>query len=122
MHRTIGGLLLLLSFYSIAQTAAPKKPLHIICPPPSPADLVIMVKPKYPKDAVVQKIKGPVVFDVVINRLGEPKAIKFKKGDPLLAPSALDALRQWRWKPYKLNGEPVEIETTVTINFDLLKN
>jgi len=51
-----------------------------------------------------------------------PKDLQVTKGDPILANAALEALRQWRWKPYKLNGEAVEVETSVYIRFEPTAN
>jgi len=55
---------------------------------------------------------------LTIDRQGIPRDLQVTKGDPLVARAVLEALRQWRWKPYKLNGEPVEVESSVYIRFE----
>jgi len=54
-----------------------------------------------------------------IDKYGVPHDIKQVAGTPELGSAAIDAVQQWRYKPYKLNGEPVEVETSVQINFTL---
>jgi protein TonB len=58
-----------------------------------------------------------VVLELTIDKEGVPKDIKVKKGDPILAKAVLEAVRHWRYKPYRLNGEAVEVESTVYIRF-----
>jgi protein TonB len=81
--------------------------------------LVHQVKPAYPPLARQARIQGAVVLQAVIAKDGSIQGLKVVSGHPMLTPSAIDAVKQWRYKPYFLNGEPVEVETVVTVNFTL---
>ena len=83
------------------------------------ASLSRKLQPKYPKDARNMRIQGPVVLQVVINDSGEVRDVRLATGHPLLAPAAIDAVKQWKFRPYELNGKPVEIVTMITLNFQL---
>lgn len=83
--------------------------------------LITKVAPEYPAAARDQRIQGAVVLAVIIDREGSVSNIQLISGHPLLAPAAIDAVKQWKYKPYLLNGEPVEIETQVTVNFSLAR-
>jgi protein TonB len=75
------------------------------------------VQPKYPTMALSRHLEGQVQLEVTVNKEGNVVNPKVLKGDRILAAAALDAVRQWRYKPYYLNGQPVEIQTQITINF-----
>ncbi|MDQ1454185.1 MAG: hypothetical protein QOK38_4051 [Acidobacteriaceae bacterium] len=76
--------------------------------------------PQYPKEARAKKIQGAVVLDVIIGKDGAVENIRVQKTpDESLAKSALDAVHTWRYRPYLLNGEPVEVETTVNVIYNL---
>jgi periplasmic protein TonB len=62
------------------------------------------------------------VLEAVIGRDGQIDNLKLISGHPLLVRSAIDAVRQWRYRPYLLNGSPVEVQTTITVNFYLNSN
>lgn len=81
--------------------------------------LVHQVKPAYPPLARQARIQGAVILQAVISKDGSIQGLKVVSGHPMLTPSAIDAVKQWRYKPYFLNGEPVEVETVVTVNFTL---
>ena len=81
--------------------------------------IVHKVPPVYPVEAKEHKIQGTVVLSVVINKDGSPENIKVTGGPNELQQSALDAVRQWRWQPYLLNGDPIEVLTTVNIVYAL---
>jgi periplasmic protein TonB len=81
--------------------------------------LVHRVEPIYPSVARQAGIQGAVVLRAIISKEGTIEDLRVLSGHPLLAPAALDAVRQWRYRPYLLNGEPVEVETQVTVNFVL---
>ena len=55
---------------------------------------------------------------VEIDKAGRPSSVKILKGHPILATAVLEAIKQWRWKPLRLNGVPVEAEDTITVNFE----
>jgi protein TonB len=65
------------------------------------------------------RVQGQVLLTAIISKDGSIQDLRVLSGHPLLVQAALDAVRQWRYKPYLLNGEPVEVETTVTVNFIL---
>ena len=81
--------------------------------------LIHQVKPTYPPLARQARIQGAVVLQAVITKDGTIQGLKVVSGHPMLTPSAIDAVKQWRYKPYFLNGEPVEVETAITVNFTL---
>jgi protein TonB len=76
-------------------------------------------KPVYPALARQARIQGTVVLRAVIGKDGSIENLQLISGHPMLAPAAIDAVRQWKYKPYLLNGEPVEVDTEVQVNFTL---
>ena len=85
----------------------------------SAARLIYQLKPEYPTLARMARIEGDVEFEAVISKAGTIEELKVLKGHPLLVQAALDAVRQWRYQPTLLNGEPVEVMTEITVNFRL---
>ncbi|MGE0406814.1 MAG: energy transducer TonB [Candidatus Korobacteraceae bacterium] len=81
--------------------------------------LVREVKPNYPPLARQARVQGAVVLQAVISKDGSIQNLRVVSGHPMLVQSAMDAVKQWRYKPYFLNGEPVEVETSITVNFTL---
>ena len=81
--------------------------------------LIHQVKPTYPPLAKQARIQGAVVLQAVIGKDGTIQNLRVVSGHPMLTPAAIDAVKQWRYKPYFLNGEPVEVETQITVNFTL---
>jgi len=81
--------------------------------------LLQKVEPKYPTIAVTARIQGTVVLNAIISKSGEIENLTVASGHPMLVPAAIDAVRQWRYRPYLLNGEPVEVETTINVTFAL---
>jgi protein TonB len=79
--------------------------------------LVKKVTPIYPKTAMTMHIEGEVQLQATISRSGDISALKILNGDIRLAKAAMDAVKQWRYKPYLLDGAPVEVQTTITLNF-----
>lgn len=77
------------------------------------------VKPNYPPLARQARIQGTVVLHAVISKDGSIQGLTLVSGHPMLAPAAIDAVKQWKYKPYLLNGEPVEVDTEVQVNFTL---
>ncbi len=80
---------------------------------------VYRVAPTYPPLARTAGIQGEVVLAVVIGCSGAVREVRLESGPPMLAPAAVHAVRQWRYKPYMLNGQAVEVETNVTVRFTL---
>jgi protein TonB len=81
--------------------------------------LIRQVKPTYPALARSARIQGQVVLQAVISKDGSIENLHLISGHPMLAPAAIEAVKQWKYKPYFLNGEPVEVETTINVNFTL---
>ena len=81
--------------------------------------LIKRVQPKYPSNALAMHLQGAVLLDATIDKEGNVKNLKVLKGDAVLGHAALDAVRQWRYKPYYLDGVPVDIETQITVNFKM---
>ena len=79
--------------------------------------LIKRVQPKYPPAALAVRAQGAVQIEATINKEGLVTNLKVLSGDPVLARAALEAVRQWRYKPYYLDGDPVEIQTQITVNF-----
>jgi periplasmic protein TonB len=78
------------------------------------------VTPQYPQMAKIARVQGPVVLAAVIGKDGAIQNLRVvSTASPLLNQSALDAVKQWKYRPYILNGEPVEVDTTITVNFTL---
>jgi TonB family protein len=83
--------------------------------------LVSKVNPIYPPDAREQAVQGVVVLQVEIDKEGNVQNVTLISGHPLLAPAAIDAVKQWKYTPYLLNGNPVNIDTQVQVNFTLVR-
>jgi TonB family protein len=81
--------------------------------------IVKKVQPNYPSSALRLQLEGAVRLLATVGKKGNITSVKTLSGEPLLAQAAADAVKQWKYKPYLLNGEPVEIQTQVTINFKL---
>lgn len=81
--------------------------------------LVHEVRPVYPPLASQARVQGEVILQAIIGKDGSIQQLRAVSGRPVLIPAALDAVRQWRYRPYLLNGEPVEVETQIIVNFKL---
>lgn len=81
--------------------------------------LVRKVNPTYPPLARQARIQGTVVLRAVISKDGSIENLQLVSGHPMLAPAAIEAVKQWKYRPYLLNGEPVEVDTEVQVNFTL---
>jgi periplasmic protein TonB len=81
--------------------------------------LIQKITPNYPALARQMRIQGSVLLQAVISRNGTIENLQIVSGHPMLVKAALDAVRQWRYRPYLLNNEPVEVETQITVNFTL---
>jgi len=83
----------------------------------SEGQLVNRVEPVYPHIAAISGIQGQVKLHAIIGRDGRIQSLSAVSGHPLLVRAALEAVEQWRYRPYVLNGEAVEVETLITVNF-----
>jgi protein TonB len=81
--------------------------------------LVTRVQPTYPAIARSARLSGTVVLAAKISKTGTIEDLSVVSGPAMLTGAAIDAVKQWRYKPYMLNGEPTEVNTTITVNFNL---
>lgn len=84
--------------------------------------LINKVQPIYPKKARRKRIEGVVVMTARISRQGDITDLQVVSGDPMLAKAAMDAVEQWKYRPYLFNGDAVEVETQILVNFRLSKD
>jgi protein TonB len=101
-----------------AVKAAPPKKLSISSGVMA-GNLLDKTVPQYPAIAKAARIQGTVVLQATISKSGSIENLRVVSGPPMLQQAALDAVRSWRYKPYLLNGDPVEVETTVNVVFNL---
>ena len=100
-----------------ASSAAPVRISNI-----SEGNLIRKIQPVYPPLARSARIQGAVVLQAVISKEGIIENLRLSSGHPMLVLAAIDAVKQWRYRPYSLNSEPVEVETQITVNFSLGEN
>jgi len=81
--------------------------------------LINKIEPAYPQIALSAHIAGVVTLKAIIGRDGSISELHAVNGHPILIPAAIDAVKQWRYRPYLLNGEPVEVETIITVTFQI---
>jgi periplasmic protein TonB len=105
---------------NVGPPAATPSPTRLAVPSGvSAGNLVAPIRPEYPQIAKITHTQGTVVIDAVISRTGTIESARVLSGPPMLQPAALDAVRQARYRPFLLNGQPTEVQTTITINFRL---
>jgi periplasmic protein TonB len=83
------------------------------------ASIITQTRPLYPALARQARIQGNVVLHAIIDKEGKVAQLEVVSGHPLLVQAALDAVKQWRYKPTLLNGDPVEVDTTITVTFTM---
>ncbi|MFZ0226260.1 MAG: energy transducer TonB [Mycobacterium sp.] len=83
------------------------------------ANLINHVQPNYPSIARMARIQGTVELRAIISKTGSIENLTVISGHAMLVQAALQAVRQWRYRPYLLNGEPIEVETDITVKFTL---
>jgi protein TonB len=83
--------------------------------------LIHRVSPRYPPAARAYALSGEVVLKGRVTREGNVDELKAVSGNPLLSGAAIEAVRQWKYQPYKVNGNPIDMETTFRIQFALPK-
>ena len=104
------------------KTAPAPAPASNLEPPmvPEETSRVLVVKrvdPQYPPLAIQQRLDGPVVLQVIVNKDGSIRDVKLVRGYFVLGRAAIDAVKQWRYKPYAPNGKAIDFQTNVTVNF-----
>lgn len=81
--------------------------------------VITKIEPIYPKLALNARVTGVVLVKAIISRDGTVTELQVVSGHPILVPAAIAAVKQWRYRPYLLNGEPVEVETYITVTFQI---
>jgi protein TonB len=99
----------------LATPPAPARPIRVSHM--DPGSLIYQVQPVYPPMARAARIEGPVVLAALISKDGTIENLRVVTGRPMLVSSAVEAVSKWRYRPYILNSEPVEVETQITVNF-----
>jgi periplasmic protein TonB len=84
--------------------------------------LIRRVQPVYPSLARSARVQGSVVLSALISKAGTMENLRVLSGHPMLVAAAIEAVRQWRYRPYILNAEPIEVETQITVSFSLSGN
>lgn len=79
--------------------------------------LIHRVEPAYPAEARAQNLQGIIALDIVVGRDGSVRSVRALNGPDVLAKAATDALRWWKFQPYRVNGEPVSVESTLAVEF-----
>lgn len=98
-------------------TSAQTKPLRVS--QLGEGNLVYKVPPQYPQIARVAGVQGAVRLRAIVSRTGTIENLSVIGGHAMLVAAAVEAVKQWRYRPYMLNGEPIEVETEITVNFTL---
>ena len=98
-------------------SVAPARPLRVS--QWAEGNLVYRVQPAYPPLARQARIQGAVQMRAIVSKTGVIENLTVLSGHAMLVTAAVEAVRQWRYRPYMLNGEPVEVETEITVNFVL---
>jgi periplasmic protein TonB len=97
---------------------APQGPAHISSGVMA-GQLVYKITPVYPAIAVAARVEGTIVLQATISKSGAIENLRVVSGPPMLQQAAIDAVKQWRYRPYVLDGQGVEVETTVNVVFSL---
>ncbi len=116
----IGGIISASSSLNAVPKLAPVMPKRLrVSQGVTTGQLIRKLEPKYPPLAQQARIQGQVVLNAIISKTGVVENLELVSGHPMLVPAALDAVKQWRYRPFLLNGEPVEVETTITVTFHI---
>lgn len=95
----------------------PPRPSVVHLSQPQPGALIVRVEPRYPPLAIATRTSGTVLLHATISPEGRIVGLEVVSGPPLLVRAAVEAVQQWRYRPYLLNGQPVAVDTQVTVNF-----
>ena len=113
-----------ISAEAVAQAASAAAAETLATPIKVPSDvtaasIVTQTTPEYPPEARASHIQGAVVLHATIDKEGKISEVRVLEGDDVLAKAALEAVRQWRYKPMVVDGQPKEVDTTITVTFSL---
>ena len=105
----------------VKNTPSPTTPANHVSVPANvvAAAIVTKINPEYPAEARAKNIQGDVILHATIDKEGNVSQVQVWSGDDALANSAVEAVRQWKYKPMLVDGEPKEVETTITVTFSL---
>jgi len=84
---------------------------------PAPLTFLAKVDPTYPAEAIAAKSEGTVVLNAAISKIGTITTLKVVSADTIFRASALDAVTQWKYEPYLIDGSPTEVEATITLRY-----
>jgi protein TonB len=101
-----------------AAARAPSKPVSISSGV-SAGNLIAPIRPEYPQIARITHTEGTVVIEAIISRTGSIESAQVVSGPPMLQQAALAAVREARYRPFRLNGQPTEVQTTITVVFKM---
>ena len=105
---------------AVPKLALPAAPKRIrISQGVTKGQLIFRKEPDYPKLALMARVQGEVLLRAIVGKDGSIKELEVVSGSPMLNPTAIAAVQQWRYRPFMLNGEPVEVETNVTVIFQI---
>ena len=103
---------------TVGAPVAANKPLQVSAGVMS-GNVLEKVTPKYPQDAKDAKVQGSVVLHAIVDKTGAVQDLTVVSGPEALRQASLDAVKRWTYKPYLMNGEPIAVETTMTVTFTL---
>jgi len=115
----IGGILSSTNTAVVPKFSAPTPQRIRVSQGVTKGQLIEKAEAKYPPIALSARIQGVVVLKAIISKTGEIENLELVTGHPMLVPAALDAVKKWRYRPFLLNGVPVEVETMVTVTFQI---
>jgi len=104
---------------NLGSVGGARNPIAHLSPEAAHSLLVKEVVPSYPELARKARIQGEVVLDAQISKAGAVENLRAASGHPMLIPAAIDAVKQWQYRPYMLNGEAVAVQTQITVHFSL---
>jgi protein TonB len=115
---------------ALATSNVPTRPVRVMAAKPtdkpmrvsagvSAGMLMVPIQPVYPAIAKAAHIEGTVVVEATISKAGRIESLCVTSGPEMLRAAAMDAIRSARYQPYKLSGEPIEVQTTITVNFKM---
>jgi len=120
MGGVIGGIIGHVSNLAVPKLSLPAGPKRIrISQGVTKGQLVYRKEPAYPPLALMARVQGEVLLRAIVSKDGSIKELEVVSGNPMLNPTAIAAVQQWRYRPFMLNGEPVEVETNVTVIFQI---
>ena len=105
--------------FSRIQCPRGSNPLEFTVQAHRASHLIAFAEPEYPATAKTRGIEGTVVLDAIVDRDGTIMEVSVRTGHPLLAESAIETVRLWRYRPTTVNGIPVEVQTDMEVKFTL---